>query len=295
MDTPILFLIFNRPNTTQFVFEAIKKQQPSKLYIAADGPRLTKPDDTELCRETRKVVSKIDWPCEVKTLYRNENLGCKRAVSSAIDWFFEHEEQGIILEDDCLPNSSFFTFCSKLLDRYKDDESIMHIGGCNVIDDIKSNNTYSFIRYPLIWGWATWRRSWKLYDVNMASYPIKIKEGFLQNAFPRINIRSHWKFMFDRAFNNKFNTWDYQWTYAILSHNKLSIIPNKNTVVNIGFSDGATHTSEADDRTSLKSYMIDEIVHPEAVSVNSDLENKIESKYYSFSLSKRLLLKWLKK
>jgi hypothetical protein len=295
MKRPILFLVFNRPDVTQRVFEAIKEQKPVKLYIAADGPRLNRVGEERLCEETRRIVSAVDWPCEVKTLYRNENLGCKVAVSSAIDWFFEHEEQGIILEDDCLPNATFFTFCSTLLDKYKDDERIMHIGGCNVLEKVESGDTYSFIRYPLIWGWATWRRSWKFYDETMSDYPIKEKEGFLRKAFPSIRIRSHWKYMFDRAFNKKIDTWDYQWTYAILSRNNISIIPNQNMVVNIGFSDLATHTSKEDDRTLLKSYLISDIVHPKQVNVNDNLEKVIESKYYSFSFGKRLMLKLLKK
>jgi hypothetical protein len=296
MKSPILFLIFNRPDTTQKVFDAIRYVKPSKLYIAADGHRKGIEGESLLCEKVRQIATQVDWDCEVKTLFRDENLGCKRAISSGIDWFFEQEEQGIILEDDCLPNPTFFTFCETLLDYYKDDERVMHIGGCNVLNKVESDDTYTFIRYPLIWGWATWRRAWKLYDVAMSDYEINVKDGFLQNAFPKRNIRSHWKYIFDGTFNKKFNTWDHQWTYAIISNNGLSVIPNQNTIINIGFSENATHTSsKEDDRSMLKSYVIETISHPANVKVNADLEKYIESKYFNYSLSKRIFLKLFKK
>ena len=162
---PILFLIFNRPQLTARVFAAIREAQPSQLYVAADGPRSNRPGEADLCEQARRVINGVDWPCEVKTLYRQENLGCRQAVSSAITWFFDNVEAGVVLEDDCLPIESFFRFCSELLIRYRDDTRIGMISGNNhgfrIYDDSLS---YSFSKHGAIWGWASWRRAWRLYD-----------------------------------------------------------------------------------------------------------------------------------
>ena len=167
--TPILFLIFNRPDTTKRVFESIRSIKPAKLYIAADGDRKDKVGEDLLCKDTRSIIDLIDWECEIKTLFRPENLGCKIAVSSAIDWFFENEEQGIILEDDCLPNESFYIYCETLLNYYAFNERIMHISGNNFQDGMmRGNGSYYFSNYNHIWGWASWKRAWKAYNVDLS-------------------------------------------------------------------------------------------------------------------------------
>ena len=165
---PVLFLIFNRPETTIQVFSAIKKAQPNRLYIAADGPRPEYPDEVNHCKIARTIATNVDWDCEVKTLFRDQNLGCRLAVSQAIDWFFEQEPEGIILEDDCLPNQSFFWFCKELLEKYRNETRIMHIGGTNFqFGKNRTNYSYYFSRYAHIWGWASWRREWKYYDEKL--------------------------------------------------------------------------------------------------------------------------------
>ena len=182
--TPILFLIFNRPDTTKLVFESIKRIKPAKLYIAADGARKHKVGEDLLCKETRSIIDLIDWECEIKTLLRTENLGCKIAVSSAIDWFFENEEQGIILEDDCLPNESFFNFCEQLLNQFKENKEIMHISGNNFQDGItRGDGSFYFSKYNHIWGWATWKRAWKLYNVKLEIEDKKEIEIFIEKNF----------------------------------------------------------------------------------------------------------------
>ena len=169
-ETPVLFLIFNREDTTQKVFNVLRRQKPKYLYVAADGPRKNKEGEAEKCRRTRDIINQVDWDCELKTLFREENRGCKMAVSSAISWFFEQVEQGIILEDDCLPHPSFFPFCEELLIRYKDDDRIGHIGGnCFLPGLIEDGLSYDFCSISHIWGWASWRRVWKNYDVNFSS------------------------------------------------------------------------------------------------------------------------------
>ncbi len=243
-NTPILFLIFNRPSTTREVFSAIKKIRPKYLYIGADGPREHKAGEKERCEDVRSIVNEIDWDCEVKTLFRDKNLGCKMAISSAIDWFFENVSEGIILEDDCVPSLSFFPYCAELLEKYRDDNRVMTISGDaspfkHKFD--KSKYSYFFSHYPLIWGWATWRRAWKSYDVNLTNWSeVKTdKKSFpiLKNRF----VRSFWFSIFDKMYKKKIDTWDYQWSYNVLIHSGLAIIPKSNLISNIGFGSDSTH------------------------------------------------------
>jgi hypothetical protein len=259
LQTPILFLIFNRPDTTNQVFESIRLVQPKQLFIAADGAREDKLGEQQLCDETRNIVSKIDWDCEVKTLFRVKNLGCKIAVSSAIDWFFENVEEGIILEDDCLPHPSFYDFCSQNLELYRHDSQVMHIGGANFQKGNKRGEaSYYFSYYNHIWGWASWRRAWKQYEVNMPQYSPESTHKMLHNLFTKKNEIKHWQNIFNDAFLNKINTWDYQWTYAIWKNEGISIIPNTNLVSNLGFGSG-THT-QADDIMRLSNMPVNSIL-----------------------------------
>jgi hypothetical protein len=187
LQTPVLFVIFNRLDTTNIVFKAIRKAQPKKLYIAADGPRPGNVSDEEKCTSIRKLVINVDWDCELKTLFREENLGCGLGPASAYDWFFEHEEEGIILEDDCLPDPSFFIYCQELLEKYRHDTKIMHITGSNFQKGWQNDEDYSyyFSSYPHEWGWATWRRAWKLYDFKVQKYPELDKKDYLMDTLIR--------------------------------------------------------------------------------------------------------------
>jgi hypothetical protein len=277
-DTPILFLIFNRPNLTKQVFERIRELQPAYLYIGADGPRKGKPSDIENCRQAREITNQINWDCELKTLFRENNLGCKMAVSSAISWFFENVEEGIILEDDCLPEISFFHFCQKLLEYYRNDDRIMHICGSNYQDGIQRGDVgYYFSIYNHIWGWATWRRAWKSYDVEIKNYPDFINHDVLSNFFNKKQDKKFWINIFKKVYNGEIDTWDYQWTYAIWKNHGLSIIPNKNLVVNIGLGDDATHTkTKVISSQNLDKIDAENIVHP------IELIRDIEADDYTF-------------
>lgn len=241
LNTPILFLVFNRPDTTARVFEAIAKQQPKYLYIAADGPRLNKAGEAYLCEKVREIASNVTWPCEVKTLYRNENLGCKVAVSSAIDWFFSQVEEGIILEDDCLPHEDFFVFCEEMLKKYRHRYDVMHING---FLPVFQTNRPRFSNYISIWGWATWRRAWSLYDVNASYYTSFKYQNQLKKIFPT-NYYLIESFI-DEVIKGNYNTWDLQWALGIHVYFGKSILPNKNLVTNIGFEDNSTHTKTSD-------------------------------------------------
>jgi len=256
-DTPILFLVFNRPETTLLVFEAIKSIQPPKLYIAADGPRTNKINENNLCEEVKRITSKIDWPCTVKTLYREKNLGCKKAVNEAITWFFEQEEEGIILEDDCLPNISFFLFCSEMLQKYRSDNRIAMITGTNYLTQKESlHNSYFFSQHYTIWGWATWKRAWNNYDVNMSLYSKRKDELTKQ-----IRLAYPWYYwiyliyLFELIKSNSIDTWDIQWVFRCMVDNQLCVTPSLNLITNIGVI--GAHSNVVGDSHFIKSYELD--------------------------------------
>jgi len=273
--TPILFLIFNRPDTTQKVFNEIRQAKPRRFFVAADGPRPDKKGEIEKCEQARKVIGQVDWDCEVKTLPRENNLGCKIAVSSAIDWFFENVEEGIILEDDCLPGQSFFWFCQELLEYYRYDTRVMHISGNNFqFSRKRGEGSYYFSKYPHIWGWATWKRAWKHSDVNMSNFEKFKTENQINNIFQIKQQQKYWMKIFQRVYDNKINTWDYQWTHTCFINNGLCITPNYNLVSNIGFNRDSLHTK---DENSIFSKMeiedIKNIKHPNFILIDQEADN----------------------
>lgn len=243
--SPILFLTFNRIKTTEKVFKVIKEVKPSKLYLASDGPRETKPNEENVVSSVRNyLIQNIDWQCEIKTLFRKKNLGCGKAVSDAINWFFRSEEAGIILEDDCLPTISFFRFCDELLEKYADDERIMHISGDNFQKGkVRGSGSYYFSKISHIWGWATWRRAWRLYDFEIKSLDNFIEQKVFLDIWQNRSISKYWLKQFRKVSKEEIDTWDYQWNYCLIINNGLSILPNVNLVENIGFSSEATHTN----------------------------------------------------
>lgn len=243
LTVPILFMIFNRPDTTKGVFEAIRKAKPPKLFVAADGPRPNKPGEWEKCQKVREIATAVDWDCEVKTLFRDTNLGCKVGVSRAIDWFFQHVEEGIILEDDCLPTQSFFWFCQELLEKYRYDERVMMISGDNFqFGRKRTDYSYYFSRFTHIWGWASWRRAWKHFDVNMKLWPEIRDGGWLNDWLGDKKSVEYWTQIFEKVYKGKIDTWDYQWTFSCWVQNGLSVLPNVNLVSNIGLGIESTHT-----------------------------------------------------
>lgn len=263
--SPILFLVFNRPQFTREVFARIREARPERLYIAADGPRPNIPGEAEICQAARNAASEVDWPCEVRTLFRDDNLGCRYAVSQAIDWFFGMEPEGIIIEDDCLPDLSFFRFCDSLLEHYRDDERVMAINGANKLSPQVQHSSYFFSRHCHVWGWATWRRAWKYYDVEMRSWPKFLEAGGLQAwASGEKDFERYWELIYTKTYEG-FDTWDYQWMYACWSQGGLICRPYRNLVTNIGFGAGATHTHDgAHPDAMARAYEIDlPLRHPE--------------------------------
>lgn len=248
-NSPVLLIVFNRPDQTRAVFEMVRKVRPSRLYLAADAPRPQKKGEETKCKETLAVFDEIDWPCEVFRKVNQVNMGSHTSIPAAVDWFFENEEAGIVLEDDCVPSEGFFIFCDQLLARYANDERIMWINGSNLgyLGD-ELNSDYVFSIYPISWGWASWRRAWSLFDRN---YRVSLVDGISEDAL-RHNAghswmaRLYWRFIFEYAYAIK--NWDYRWMHVCWANNGLACTPSVNMVSNVGFGPGGMHCERRDDR-----------------------------------------------
>ena len=251
LQTAVLFLVFNRPDTTAQVFEAIRQAKPPRLYVAADGPREGREAEAEQVERVRNIATEVDWPCEVKTLFREKNLGCKYAVSGAITWFFEQEEQGIILEDDCLPSQSFFWFCEELLNRYAIDERIFIVSGYNKQQTWHpERHDYFFSNFGGIWGWASWRRAWKHLDLEMKDLEKLAEKGFFEKLLGKRlgRLRKNQLLNANKKIKSgQMNSWAYPWAYSRHINMGLACIPSKSLIRNIGFGAEATHTSGGQD------------------------------------------------
>jgi acetyltransferase-like isoleucine patch superfamily enzyme len=283
-DTPILYLIFNRPDLTKITFPSICKIKPKFIFIAADGPRIGNNNDEINCKLVREyVLAKIDWDCEVHTLFRDQNLGCGKAVSSAITWFFDHVDNGIILEDDCVPNQSFFKFCEVLLDKHKHNDKIMHISGNSFLSNYTGNNSYYFSKFPFIWGWATWKRAWNKYNYMYHHLGNVERNQIIDKNFENPLIAKYWKITFENHLKENINiTWDYQWFFSIWKANGIVILPKFNLVRNIGFGRDATHTNI--DYTNLHNYISKDLKfplnHPNKIEKSIKFENSNFERYF---------------
>jgi hypothetical protein len=255
LTTPVAFLIFNRPDTTAKVFETIRQAKPPKLLVVADGPRPDRPDDVEKCKAARAIIDGVDWDCEVLTNYSDVNLGCGKRVSTGITWVFKQFEEAIILEDDCLPHPDFFRFCEELLEKYKDDKRIMAIGGTNVMGEWKSSvQSYHFSYHGSIWGWASWRRAWYYFDLDMRLWANQEIRNRVRDVIADDNQYRQKVIGFEKVYRKEIDTWDYQWMFARLVQSGLTILPCVNLVANLGFGhEDATHTKLKDNRL-LKIY-----------------------------------------
>ncbi len=247
LNTPIAFIIFNRPQTTQQVFEVIRQAQPPKLFVIADGARSEKPGEAEKCTATKAIINRVDWDCEVLTNYSAVNLGGRKRIYSGLNWVFDHVEEAIILEDDCLPHPTFFRFCEELLKRYRDDEQVMFISGNNFqFGRQRTEYSYYFSRYTHNWGWASWRRAWQHYDDHMSQWPEAKKNKWLNHFLGNENAAQYWENIFEAAYREVMkHGWDYRFLFACWIHHGFSILPHTNLVSNIGFGADATHTKDA--------------------------------------------------
>lgn len=271
MKTPVALIIFNRPEHTRCVFEAIRAARPEKLFVIADGAR--NEAEKEICTKTRAIIDTVDWPCVVEKNYSEHNLGCRDRVSSGITWVFERVEQAIILEDDCLPHPSFFPFCEDVLERYKDDERVMHISG-NFFQQknrrFKTTASYYTSAIPHIWGWATWRRAWQHYDVDLTQWPKLRDSGVMKEKFHNDAAFEYWERVWNQYCAGKIDSWDGQWVFACIAHDGLCINPTTNLVSNIGFGTQATHTKTSGSifANTPTQEMTFPLTHPATLEIN---------------------------
>jgi predicted O-linked N-acetylglucosamine transferase (SPINDLY family)/glycosyltransferase involved in cell wall biosynthesis/predicted O-methyltransferase YrrM len=282
LNTPVVFIIFNRPQTTQKVFEVIRQVQPPKLFIIADGARPHCPEDADKCAATRQIIARIDWDCEVFKNYSETNLGCRQRVSSGLNWVFQQVETAIILEDDCLPDISFFRFCEELLDRYIHTQNIFVISGNNFqLGQKRTPDSYYFSRYNHLWGWATWRRAWQYYDNTMQQWPEAKQNNFLSQILSTPEAVQYWSNRFQANYNG-FNSWGYAWTFACWLNQGLTILPEVNLVSNIGFGRDATHTTTVDFVANLPTVDINfPLKHPAEIAVQTDADDYSEKTLFS--------------
>lgn len=243
MIPPVLLLIYNRPHLTARVFEAIRAARPTRLYVAADGPRGERAGEAERCAEARRVATAVDWPCEVRLRFLEQNLGCRRAVGEAITWFFQWEPEGIILEDDCLPDASFFPFCAELLARYRQEPRVMCITGNNFQRDMGDwPYSYYFSIYNHCWGWASWRRAWELFDAQLNTFQARQARRRLRQLSGVPGFASYFSRQLTEVAAGRLDSWAYAWTWSCWYRGGLTCTPRVNLVSNIGFGDDATHT-----------------------------------------------------
>tara|TARA_B100000242_G_scaffold60330_1_gene36092 strand:- start:1814 stop:2797 length:984 start_codon:yes stop_codon:yes gene_type:complete len=302
--TPILIIAWKRPKKTKELINKIIEINPNNLYIACDGPKNNDDNEDKKVMETRELLLKsFEKVNSKKYLFSKNNQGCKIGVSNAIDWFFKHEKEGIILEDDCIPHLDFFIFCEEMLETYRNNEKIWSITGHNQQNNIKiGEGTYYFSKYPRSWGWATWKRSWAKYDRDIKDWPKIKSKGFLKNHLKNRREINYWEKILDNIYyHNSPNTWDYQWTLCSFLNSGLTIVPNKNLIKNIGFDEDATHTFQGKANTFIeidkeKSNDIFPTIHPNYLFSNEKADELVDILEYSGGnkFSREFLFKKLK-
>ena len=275
LETPVALIVFNRPRLTRALFERVAAARPRKLLLIADGPRASRAGEAQLCAEVREIVSRVDWPCEVQRNFAEENLGCRQRVISGLDWLFEQVEEAIILEDDILPDPSFFPFCEEMLERYRYDDRVSMITGFHIgADEAKLAESYYFSALTHIWGWATWRRAWQHYDEHMSGWPQAKRSGTLRRVFPASSARRYWTPILDGMYHGTGpNTWDYQWMFTNILRGSLSVTPGVNLIENIGFGADATHVSDSAGAPKVSVGALRfPLQHPDKVVASKDLD-----------------------
>lgn len=291
LKTPVAFIIFNRPDTTERVFREIARAKPPKLLVIADGPREARPGEATRCAQTRAIIDQVDWDCQVLTNYSEVNLGCKNRVASGIDWVFEQVPEAIILEDDCLPHPTFFRFCEEMLERYRDDERIGMISGDNYqFGRNRTEASYYFSRYNHIWGWASWRRAWSHYDKNARVWP-EFRDGeWIKSLLADPSVRKYWCKVFQAVYDGRIDTWDYQWILASWVNGMMSVMPNVNLISNIGFGSEATHTKKVSIYADMKvEPMTFPLKHPEIFVPNFQADAYTENGMFTASIPRQVL------
>jgi hypothetical protein len=294
MKIPVVLIIFRRPDKTLQVLEKIRQVKPSKLFVICDAPRPEKPDESEKCEKSRAVIDTIDWDCEVIKNYADTNLGSFRRIPSGLDWVFDQVEEAIVLEDDCLPDITFFRFCEELLEYYKNDQRIMAISGDNFqLGNQRTQNSYYFSRYTHSWGWATWKRAWKHFDMEMSAWPKVRDQQLVRSILDSDRDVKYWTAILQDTYESKIKAWDYRWTLSVWLQNGLTILPNVNLISNIGFGEGATHTvSTKNPWINLPTQSMNfPLQHPQFVIRDSIADKFTQDSVFNATLKNRLILK----
>ena len=299
LETPVALTVFNQPEATRRVFATIADARPTRLLLIADGPRRDRPGEAERCEEAKKIVSAVDWPCKVETNFATENMGPGPRLISGISWVFSLVEEAIILEHDCLPDASFFRFCSEMLERYRDNTQMGYITGFNPLEkSFPFPYSYYFSVASCFWGFATWRRTWQEYDEHLSSWPEVKAAGLLHLLFPKKRVVSYWTKVFDTMYEEKVpGTWDYQLVYSCWTRNCLSIVPSRNLVQYIGFGPQAEYTKTADPVLKLPSRAMSfPLQHPPAITpwpaYAMELQDRFFGRSLFYKIRRRLLLKF---
>jgi len=289
LETPVVFIVFNRPETTRQVFERISRIRPKTLFLIADGPRPEKPDDPERCKEVRKIVQSVDWDCDVHYDFSDENLGTQKRISSGLDRVFSEVERAIILEDDCVPDYSFFPYCAELLERYQDDCRVMVISGDNFqFGRHRTSYSYYFSRYNHCWGWATWQRAWRFYDDRMDLWPTICNGNWLDDILDNDRRAvAYWHRIFQSVYERRVDSWAYRWTFACWIESGLTALPQRNLVSNIGFGSDATHTRHRSRSSAIPAQPLEfPLRHPPFVIRDSHADHFTQGNHFGTSLSK---------
>jgi hypothetical protein len=278
-ESPVALFVFKRAETTRRVFDVVSRVRPARLLLIADGPRLDREGESEECQQVRNMVTRVDWPCEISTNFSDVNLGCRERIISGLNWVFSLVEEAIILEDDCLPDLSFFPFCHEMLERYRGDSRVAAISGTNLVEKyVKSKSSYFFSQLGGNWGWATWRTEWERFDGNIEDWPQLRSEGMLSEVFVRPKAIDFWTDHFDMVYQGRGpSAWDIQWLYTHLKNNALTVVPSVNLVTNIGFGEGATHTLDNNPRFAPPTKAIDfPLIHPSSFAPLRSLDDRFQ-------------------
>ena len=282
LDVPVAFCTFNRPDVTAQTFARIRQARPTQLFLISDAARSDRPEETELVQQTRDIVENVDWHCDVIKIYADSNLGCGPRISSGITEAFRYTDRLIILEDDCLPHTSFFDYCQCLLSRYEDENSVSAITGNNFQNGIKrSESSYYFSKYMHCWGWATWRRAWRDYSYDMENWPAFRDSGSLVTWCENKRELEYWTDVFDRCHRKELETWDYPWLFSCWFWGGLCAVPEVNLVSNIGFGDAATHTTKSSPLENLPTESIHPIKHPKGLVRNVEADRYTDARLFS--------------
>ncbi len=288
-DIPIVLCIYNRPDFTRRAANVLKAVNPKRIFIIADGPKSSNPSDAELCAQAQRIAVESFKDAKVQMNASGINLGCRKRIQTGLNWVFGLVDEAIIIEDDCIPELSFFPFCAELIEKYRHEKEIGLIGGTNFQFDRRcSPNSYFFSRYPLMWGWATWRRTWEIYEADLDSWNEARDTSWLADLLVDPLVTAYWRRIFDHV-RDGFDTWDYSMVYSCWRNKLLSIQPGRNLVSNIGFGVSATHTHE---RVSLFANMLVHrmtfpLTHPPRIERDLDCDDWTEKIAFSGPARKR--------